>query len=106
MLVSIAFLSQPASAQSASAQSASASPAKIAAAIGRLGDDEFNIREEATTFLWKSGKTAQAALELAAKSDDREVATRAGEILEKVRLGIFPDTPPEVINLVRSFQSG
>ena len=78
----------------------------IAAAVQRLGDDEFSVREQASAFLWKVGKPAQAALEDAAGSDDREVAIRAREVLDRVKLGITPDSPPELIQLVFSFQRG
>jgi hypothetical protein len=79
---------------------------EIAAAVRRLGDDEFSVREQASAFLWKAGKSAQAALEAAADSDDREVAIRAKEVLDRVKLGITPDSPPELIHLVFSFQRG
>lgn len=82
------------------------SESEIAAAVKRLGDDDFATREAASEYLWQSGASARAALEAAANSDDREVAIRASEVLEKVRLGIFPDTPADVVQLIQHFHRG
>jgi hypothetical protein len=79
---------------------------EIADAVRRLGDDEFSIREQATDFLWRVGKPAQTALEAAVENRDREIATRASELLERISLGILPDTPPQLIHLIRSYQRG
>jgi tetratricopeptide (TPR) repeat protein len=79
---------------------------QIADAVRQLGDDNFTVREKATEFLWKVGRQAEKALEAAAQSDDRETAIRAAEVLEKVRLGVFPDTPPELLQLIRTYQRG
>lgn len=81
-------------------------PDEIAVAVRQLGDDEFTVREQASAFLWKAGKLAQAALEVASESDDREVAIRAKEVLDRVKLNISPDSPPELIQLVFSYQHG
>lgn len=83
-----------------------ATPDEIAAAVRQLGDDEFSIREQSSAFLWKAGRLAQAALEAASQSDDREVAIRAKEVLDRVKLNISPDSPPELIQLVFSYQRG
>ncbi len=79
---------------------------QIAVAIEQLGDERFAVREEATKFLWRAGHVAKSALERAANSEDREVSYRAGHILDRFRLGIFPDTPPEVIALINQYRNG
>jgi len=52
----------------------------------------------------KPARSAEAALEQAAKSTDPEVRTRAAALLKKLRLGIRPDTPPEVLLLIDQFR--
>lgn len=79
---------------------------EIAKAIQQLGDNDFAIREKASTFLWTAGKAAEAALTEAAKSTDTEVARRAGDILEKFKYGIYPDTPEKVLQLIAEFRAG
>ena len=82
------------------------SPAEIAAAVERLGSNRFAEREAATEYLWKAGRPALAALESAAKDKDLERARRAQGLLEKVRWGILPDTPPEIIKLIGDYRLG
>lgn len=82
------------------------SESDIAAAVQRLGDDDFATREAASEYLWQAGASARAALEAAARSDDREVAIRASEVLEKVRLGIFADTPADIVQMIQHFHRG
>jgi tetratricopeptide (TPR) repeat protein len=81
-------------------------PDEVEAAVRQLGDDDFTTREQASATLWRAGRAALSVLEAAAESEDREVATRAREVLEKVRLGVTPETPPELIGLLSSFQRG
>jgi hypothetical protein len=81
------------------------SAAQVARWIKQLGDDDFGVRERATTRLRRAGAAAETALEKAARSGDAEVARRATEILRDFRWGIYPDTPRKVIDLVREYQS-
>lgn len=83
---------------------AASPPEEIAAAVRQLGDDDFRTREKASQFLWEAGQAAEAAVRRAANSDDPEVAVRARRILEKFALGIYPDTPPEVLKLIEEFR--
>ena len=82
------------------------SETEIAQAVEQLGDPSFRVREAATTTLWKAGNRARGALEAAARSDDPETAHRASGVLEKVRMGILPDTPAEVVKLIEQYQKG
>lgn len=74
--------------------------------IQQLGDDDFKVREKASAALWAAGKAAEKPLEEAAKSPDFEVARRAKDILDKFKLGIYPDTPAEVVKLIRTYRAG
>ncbi len=58
--------------------------AVIAALIKKLGDESFQVREQATKDLTATGKPATRLLEQAKQSSDPEVATRAREILKKI----------------------
>lgn len=87
-------------------QVASAAPTadEIAKAVESLSDLEFEKRQSATELLWQAGEAAETALEQAAKDTDPEVRTRATALLKKLRLGIRPDTPPEVLLLIDQFR--
>ena len=78
-------------------------PEQIAKAIDDLAAEEFQVREAATDLLWQAGDSAEAALSLAAKSTDPEVSLRAGIVLNKVRLGIRPDTPTDAVALITQY---
>ena len=71
-----------------------------------LGSPVYSVRERASKELWKLGAAARPALEAAAKSGDAEVSRRAADILEKFDWGVFPDTPADVLKLIREFRSG
>jgi hypothetical protein len=76
---------------------------QIAALIKQLGHDDFDKREEASKKLEEIGQPAEADLTEAAKSKDEEVRRRAGEILEKFKYGIYPDTPKKVVDLIKTY---
>jgi len=78
---------------------------QIARWIQQLGDNQFDVREEASRKLWQAGQAAEESLQAAAKSEDAEVKRRAEELLEKFRLGIYPDTPKEVAEMVSRYQT-
>jgi hypothetical protein len=80
-------------------------PDPIADAIKQMGDNDYSVRQKATEFLWKNGRIAEPALKKALNDPDGEISSRAQEILEKLKYGIMPDTPPEVIDLAREYRS-
>ncbi len=89
------------------AQAAAAPTAgEIAAAIAQLGDDSFAVRQKATEWLWQAGPAAEPHLRAALKSTDPEVRTRAASVLDKLRFGLRPDTPPEIAVLIDQFRHG
>ena len=53
-----------------------------------------------------AGDVAQPALAAAATGSDPETATRAKVLLEKIRLGISPATPPETAAQIEAFHKG
>jgi hypothetical protein len=79
---------------------------QVRQAVQKLGADSFQQREEASLFLWQAGRVAEKSLVEAAASSDGEIAFRAQAILEKIRYGIFPDTPPDVIALIEMYRQG
>lgn len=60
------------------------SPEKIRELIGKLGDDEYAVRERATRELEAAGEAASHGLAAAVDSIDPEVAWRARQILEEI----------------------
>lgn len=74
--------------------------------VADLGHPVYATRERAQRELWKRGDAAIPALEKVLTSDDPEVVRRARELLDKFAWGIRPDTPPEVMKLLRQFQAG
>lgn len=82
------------------------SPPEIQQAIRELGDSRFSVRMKASELLWKAGRAAEGALRLAAKSDDREAAFRAKEVLRKFEYGIYPDTPTDLAAIILRFRDG
>src|ERR1043166_5205060 len=71
-----------------------------------MGDANFVVREKASMFLWKAGRSAEPALQAAAKSADLEVRRRALALLEHFEYGIYPDTPQNIVELVQQFRAG
>ncbi|HZV06978.1 MAG TPA: hypothetical protein VE999_17985 [Gemmataceae bacterium] len=80
-------------------------PKQIAQWVEQLGDNDFKVRENASKKLWQAGAAAESSLEKAANSVDREVVRRARELLDKFRWGIYPDTPANIVALIRAYQS-
>ena len=75
------------------------SPA-IQQAIRDLGSDTWQVREDAVKKLWEAGKEAEPSLCAVAAGAHKEAAARAAAILGKFRMGIYPDTPEEVVALI------
>jgi tetratricopeptide (TPR) repeat protein len=89
------------------ARTAHAAPTErqLADAISDLSDPDAAVRERASKLLWSAGATAEAALRQAAGSDDPEVARRARELLSKIQLGLLPDAPQEIFDLLDQYRS-
>jgi tetratricopeptide (TPR) repeat protein len=78
---------------------------QIAKWVQQLGDDDFAVREEASKKLYEAGQPAEEALQEAARSDDAEVARRAGDILDRFKWGLYPDAPKKVVELVGRYRA-
>ena len=79
---------------------------EIAEAVKQLGHNSYPVREAATARLWAFGPDAIRALEAAARSDDPEVRVRARAILDKLRYGILPNSPPDLVALAERYRRG
>lgn len=67
-----------------------ADPARIAALIARLGDAQFQAREEASAALRELGGAALDALRAACASDDAEIASRARLLVRAIEVDLTP----------------
>ena len=73
-----------------SAEPAKPSKEDIGRWVQQLGDNDFNVREDASRKLWEAGGISEPALREAVKSEDAEVSRRAGELLDKFKWGVYP----------------
>lgn len=87
-------------------EGAAEAAAGASAAVARLSDDSFAIRQAATRELWKLGEAALPELKQAAEGDDPEAALRARELMRKIELGILPDSSPKIVDLVMRYDRG
>jgi tetratricopeptide (TPR) repeat protein len=78
---------------------------QIAQWVKQLGDEEFAVREEASRRLWEAGDAAEEAVREAAQSGDAEVARRSRLLFDKFKWGIYPDTPPRIVELIHRFHT-
>lgn len=69
-----------------------------------LGAGKMKEREEFTATLWASGPSALPLLEKLASSDDPEISQRASFVYQRLRMGLRPDSPPEILELTSSLQ--
>jgi predicted negative regulator of RcsB-dependent stress response len=75
-------------------------PEQLEQALQQLGDDRYQVREQATMFLWLAGPAAEPYLQRALQSNDAEVVARAKDLLDKIPFGITPDSPKKYVALV------
>src|SRR5690606_20716757 len=74
-------------------------PTDLAKLVADLADPDVRVRERAMEALWSLRDAAVPALEDAARSPVPEVARRASLLLERLKLGIEPDTPEVIVEL-------
>lgn len=75
----------------------------VAKEIERLGNERFQVREEATRRLWEMGQAALPQLKEAISGADPEIGKRASVVLRKIEMDITPQTPEAVVALVERF---
>jgi hypothetical protein len=81
-------------------------PAMIARWVEEMGDDSFAAREAASRKLLGAGEAAEPALLKALEHKDAEIRSRARAILAEFKWGVYADTPPAVVELVRAYRFG
>lgn len=101
----VALLAVPAPVRAADPPAAKPGPTADELAAD-LGSASFAAREKAQRALWQLGKDAVPALEKVARGDDPEASRRAQAVLDRFGWGDLPDTPPDVLKLIRKFQAG
>ena len=87
-------------------QALAATDEELTRAVQQLGAGDFKTRQAASQLLWSAGRAALSALDNATHSTDPEVAMRARELLANIRLGILPDTPPELRAMLEQYRAG
>ena len=78
----------------------------ILKAIEELSSDDFKLREKAMQSLWQMGRAAEPFLREAIKNGNAEMRYRGGKVLEEFDLGLYPDTPKNIVKLVNQFRKG
>ncbi len=72
-------------------------------AFKALQAPSFELREEATFYLWKQGKSAYSKLSVLRKSPDPEVSQRAKLLIDYLKYEITPQTPPKIAESVNKY---
>ena len=67
-----------------------------------LGSAETKRREAFTQEIWRSGREAIPLLTKLAQDENPEVFRRARYVLQRLRMGLEPDSPPELLNLAEA----
>lgn len=68
-----------------------------------LGSQDYEIRVKAMSEVWESGESALSFLAELSKTDDPEISARASVVAQKLRLGITPSTPENVVALIDDY---
>lgn len=71
--------------------------------IAQLGSESYPLREAAGNELWALGGQVVPSLEKAATGLNPEIVSRSRALLRKLKLGILPDSEPEIVALVLSY---
>ncbi len=79
---------------------------QILKAIEQLSSDDFKLREKAMQTVWQMGHAAEPFLREAIKNGNAEMRYRGSKILEEFDLGIYPETPKNIVKLVNQFRKG
>ena len=79
---------------------------EILKAINALKSDDFKVRETATKRIWQMGRSAEPYLRQAVAEDSAELHYRGTRILSEFKLGLYPDTPEQIRNLVQAYRTG
>ncbi len=66
----------------------------------QLAEKNYSARQQATLEMWRRRDLSRDEVQMAARDNDPEVASRARWILRQWRRGALPDTPPDVSRLL------
>jgi hypothetical protein len=69
-----------------------------------LASEQMTVREEATRELWQNGAAALPILEELSKIEDPEVALRADFVRRRLRMGLQPDSPEDLLDLAEALE--
>ena len=78
---------------------------EILKTINELKSDDFKVREAATKRIWQMGRIAEPYLRQAVAQDSAELFYRGKKILNEFKLGLYPDTPENIRNLVQTYRT-
>jgi hypothetical protein len=81
-------------------------PKDIIEAIRDLGHEQFTVRQKASQHLRTRWQVSEAALRIARKSPDLEIARLAEQIFEEFKWGITPETPKEYLPVIATYRGG
>ena len=79
---------------------------QILKAIEQLSSDDFKLREKAMESVWQMGHAAEPFLREAIKNGNAEMRYRGSKILDEFDLGLYPETPKNIVKLVNQFRKG
>ena len=79
---------------------------EILKTINALKSDDFKVRETATKRIWQMGRSAEPYLRQAVAEDSAELHYRGTKILSEFKLGLYPDTPEKIRDLVQIYRTG
>ena len=79
---------------------------EILKTINALKSDDFKVRETATKRIWQMGRSAEPYLRQAVAEDSAELHYRGTKILSEFKLGLYPDTPEKIRDLVQTYRTG
>ncbi len=69
-----------------------------------LGSSDAKERAATTLEIWEAGNEALPFLQTLAKDRDPEIANRATYILRRFRMGLTPESPPELLGLAEALE--
>jgi len=69
-----------------------------------LASEQMVVREKATRELWQNGAASLPILEELSKNEDPEVALRADFVRRRLRMGLKPDSPEDLLDLAEALE--
>ncbi len=76
----------------------------IEEAIAKLSDESFEVREQASHYLWGKGRKTLSQIQAFQDHEDPEISSRVRRIIRNLNIGLLPNTPLEVMQLTDRYQ--